>query len=187
MPVRVIVYFMIAFVCPTLPAEEISIPLPKDGAWARYHVTTTHETDALNETSTRSETIRFVGTVVSQNRRSRWVEQEFAGFEESKKNVMKTLVAEEDLKSAWPLADRRRWWHKEADQPAKEVETLGPEFGLFSLVFPGPYNTVKPLKEARTVEYQRGRFEIREGLTGRQEISLQTDGHDIAFTMDYTV
>lgn len=180
-------FSLMAFLGTNLAAEEISIPLPKDGAWARYHVTTTHDTDALNETSTRSETIRFVGTVVSQDRRARWLEQEFSGFEAGKKNVMKTLVAEEDLKSAWLLADRRRWWHKETDQPVNEVETLGPEYGVFSLVFPGPYSTAKPLKESRIVEYQRGRFEIQEGLTGRQEISLQTIDYDMAFAMDYTV
>ena len=178
---------LLTFLGTSLAAEEIAIPLPKDGAWARYHVTTTHEADTRNQTSTRNETIKFVGTAVSDGVRHRWIEQSFGGFEDRTTNVMKTLVAEKVLNSAWPLAADRRWWHKIGDRPVKEVDTLGPEFGVFSLVFPGPYNTAKPINESRTVEYKRGRLEIREGLTGRQEISFQKDNVLRTFVMDYTV
>lgn len=167
-----------------LAAEEV-IPLPKDGAWARYHVTTTHEVGTRSEVNTRKDTFRFVGTVESNRQKHRWVEQSFGGFEGGHTNVMKTLVAEKDLKSAWPLAADRRWWHKAGDQPVTERNTFGPEFGVFSLVFPGPYNTAKPLHEPRVVDYQRGRLDIKEGLTGRQEVSFQDDEHDITFVMNY--
>lgn len=168
-----------------LAADEIAIPFPKDGAWARYHVTTTEGSGAANETRTRKETVRFVGTAETAGRRSRWFEQEF-GLGEGRRNVMKALITEEDLKSPWPLADRRRYWHRIGDEPIGEAETHGPEYAVFCLVFPGPYNTAKLLKEPKTVEYQRGRFEIKEGLSGRQEITFQTFGHEIAFAMDYT-
>ena len=178
---------LLTFLGTSLAAEEIAIPLPKDGAWARYHVTTTHEADTRNQTSTRNETIKFVGTAVSDGVRHRWIEQSFGGFEDRTTNVMKTLVAEKVLNSAWPLAAERRWWHKMGDQPVKEVGTLGPEYGVFSLVFPGSYNTAKPLKEARTIEYQHGRLEIQEGLAGRQDISLQNNAENIRFEIEYKV
>lgn len=170
-----------------LVAEEVTIPLPKDGAWARYHVTTTRKLDTGSETFTRNETIRIVGTVESNGQRHRWIEQSFGGFEDGKTNILKTLVAEKDLESAWPLAANRRWWHKSGDGPVTEGDTLGPEYGVFNLVFPGPYNTAKPLNEMRIVEYQRGRLEIRKGLTGRQKVSFQNNGQDIAYEMNYAV
>ena len=169
-----------------LAEEKIAISLPKDGAWARYHVTTTRAEDAGVEPETRKETIRFVGTVESNGQRHRWIEQSF-GLKDGRTNVMKTLVAEKDLKSAWPLAAERRWHHKAGDQLATECETLGPEYGVFSLVFPGPYNTAKPLHETRVLDYQRGRLEIKEGLAGRQEVSFQDNGQDVAYSMNYTV
>lgn len=167
-------------------AEGVAIPVPKDGAWARYHVMTTQGAEGQTEKRIRQETIRFVGTVESNGQRQRWVEQIFA-LQDGRTNVMKTLIAEKDMKSAWPLAADRRWWCQQGDQPVAESNTFGPEYGVFSLVFPGPYNTAKPFRETRVVEYQRGRLEIKEGLTGRQEVKFQDNGYDQVYLMDYTV
>jgi hypothetical protein len=169
-----------------LAAEEITIPMPKGGAWARYYVTTTREPGSAIETSPRTETIRFAGTVESDGQTHHWLEQSFA-LNDGRTNLMKTRVSEKDLKSDWPLADNRRWWHKGGNQPATECETFGPEYGVFSLVLPGPYSTAKTIHEARRVDYQRGRLEINEALAGRQEFTSKNDEHDLGFEMNFTV
>lgn len=185
-PIVALSVCILAFAGSVAPAEEVSIPLPKDGAWAKYHVTSTNESQTSNQVSTRYETIRFVGIVNSNDQTRRWVEQMFSGVDGNRTNVMKALVSESDLNSAWPLAGKRRWWHKVGDTAVTEVETLGPEFGISSLVFPGPYDIAKSIEEGRTIDYQRGKLELRIALTGEQKYSVPDSNPNRTFVMKYT-
>jgi len=179
----VVVFLALVGLAASARADGTSFPLPADGSWVRYRVTG----DGADGPFTRTETIRFVGTVRKENPPRRWFEQEFGGFSDGRRNFLKIQLSEDEWNSPWPLAERREYWHKEADQPVKRAETLGPEYGLFGLMFPGPYKSTMPLKEPRTIEYQRGQLEIREGLSGRHKITVRADDDDFEYEMHYRV
>lgn len=151
--------------------------LPKDGAWARYYVTMKSES---GRERTLRTTVRFVGTVVKNGERLRWVEigdtveEDEGGRKVDRHYAIKFLISEKDLlTSTNPIRHFVQACHAEVGKRADKIEAnkryreVYDAFNAQSLLFlAGPSKRSKPTARSRTIDYQDGRLKIPSGHTG---------------------
>lgn len=148
-----------------LPAEPPAQPeaaLPKDGAWARYHLAIKKDV-ADNVEDSEKITFAFVGSETHDGEKCRWIE------------VTTTHQSVQCLVSETALRESERPF----DQVVKcrirgrpgDVIEAGPKeahwVGWFAIFLPGMLKAGKPLNEPQRVQYQQGNIDIEKGLSGR--------------------
>lgn len=166
--------FAVLVASPAHSAEQ----LPKDGSWARYYVVL--KSSSGNERTLRT-TVRFVGTVVENGEKHRWVEigdsvEEDAGGgkKETKHYAIKFLISEKALRTASnPIQHFVRARQGEAGKPPEPIvasqrfrEVYDAFNGQSLLFLSGASKSAKMTKHKRTIDYQDGRLSIASGRAG---------------------
>ena len=187
---RLLFYGVAVLFTSAAPAAD---KLPKDGAWARYYVVVSFPNgkEYLSRYS-----IRFVGTVVENGKRHRWIEF-FSDhtIRGGGKSVRKFLLPEKALReSSHPLRQYVRGWKGEPGKTPMPLPTSGPEkeraaIGGTSLLFlPAVLKPSKVTRNPRTVDYQKGRLRMKSGRAGTfRDMIQEADGRVITWKSDYEV
>lgn len=152
--------------------------LPKDGTWARYYAYS--KMPDGKEFASRT-TIRFVGTVVENGKKHRWIEWTLSdvpadgGKKKPVTFVRKFLLPEKALReSSHPLREFVRGWEGYEGKTPRKVPISGEEreIAILSagettlLILPGVLKTTKATGNSRTIDYQQGQLRVASGRAG---------------------
>ena len=164
------------------------IPLPPEGAWARYYHVVTEE--GRPERRNKS-TIKVLGAEEANGRRCRWIEIEWSQDGETGRGVTQYLIPEKTLaESERPLDEAIRAISRDGDGKIvfESLEFVGLS-GTDMLFLPSARKSAKPVEEPQSVDYQSGRLNIPTGLRGDYVFSREakTVKQTQAWTWDYTV
>jgi len=150
--------------------------LPQDGSWITYHMTQTSVRNGVAGTEgTGTLTIRSVGAVLEEGKACRWLEFEYR-FVDGEGNgnsveYVKVLIPVENLKRGQePLDHVVRAWQKFDAKPAMRVEEKMPVFAD-DLILAGPLKDRNKAIQPRFVDYQNGRLELKNVVTGKTDWS----------------
>jgi hypothetical protein len=158
--------------------QESGAKLPSDGAWVRYKVELQGEQDGVPSRNEFVGTISLVGTTTEKEQLCRWVEIETVAFDPKgaprRTHVTKLLIPEmEMLKSNNPLKQAARGWVRVNDEPATPIGPIKFDPGLFvgeSLSWlPGARALLHEVDQPRDIEYQRGKLNGANALSGTRE------------------
>jgi len=150
--------------------------LPKDGTWTKYYMEMKAESPRMMEMSGEF-TIKSVGKVTEDGKSCRWIEIEMQGEEAGKKkhHVIKFLISEESFKPGSKKAPEilRGWKREDADSEVKEIDEMekNPN-GMMAIFFGGNRKDVKKLKDAKAIDYQKGKLKITDGTAGKLSLDL---------------
>jgi hypothetical protein len=150
--------------------------LPKDGTWTKYYMEMKQEAPATKEVIGEF-TLKSVGSVTENGKKCRWIEIEMKAEEGGKKrhSIMKFLVNEKHLKPGSKEAPEvvRGWNRQDTGSEVKELSEMekNPN-GMMSIFFGGHRKDVKTLKDAKVVDYQKGKLKITDGTSGKLEMDL---------------
>jgi hypothetical protein len=165
--------FAVLVASPAHSAEQ----LPKDGSWARYYVVL--KSSSGSERTLRT-TVRFVGTVVENGEKLRWVEigdsveRDEGGKKITRHYAIKFLISEKNLRTASnPIQHFVRAWQGEVGKPAERIDATRRSHEVYdafngqSLLFlAGASKASKATKAKRSIDYQDGRLSIASGRSG---------------------
>lgn len=151
--------------------------LPKDGEWVKFSV----ESDSragLAAGGSGTMTLRSVGTVQEKGETCRWLEMDFDGDTNGTKvrAVMKFLVREKDFKpdAKEPPKVLRGWKMGRAGDNKDDVTELSNEEmspgGPASMFLSTKLKDAKTVKEAKTIDYQKGRLKVESAELGELEM-----------------
>jgi hypothetical protein len=158
--------------------EESRVTLPSDGAWVRYKVQLQDEEEGVVSHDEFVTTISLVGTASDKEQRCRWVEMKSVAFDSkgapSRTHLTKLLIPEtEMLKSNNPLKQAVRGWVRVADEQPSLMVPISWDPGLFvgeSLSWlPGVRAGLREVDKPRDVEYQRGKLNRADAVSGTRE------------------
>lgn len=153
----------------TAHANGLIQKLPKDGSWARYHMTIKDEMPEARE-RTATMTIRSVGVVTEKGERCRWIEFEVRSQDDAEgvDHLYKDLIPEKDLQpDSSSSTGVLRGWHRDDKGEVRELrEPEKSPNGMLAMLLPGSRKAAKKLDEKKTVDYQQGRLECTSRLTG---------------------
>jgi hypothetical protein len=169
--------------------DEWPSRLPRDGAWVRYH----HDYRAFDDKVLPSDdTLSFVGSVIDDGRRCRWVEIKnvLPGEAGERIFITKMLILEAALlDSIDPVSAENvvRTWRRKPDGSVTKLAEP-PRYSIDLLWLPGIGKKMTRTGEKKDIDYQRGRLksatgwkaERRDGRTLQGQISIGT-------AIDYTV
>jgi hypothetical protein len=148
--------------------------LPKDGTWTKYYMEMKSETPGMKEMSGEF-TIKSVGAATEDGKTCRWIEIEMTGEEGGKKkhHVMKFLINEKYFKPGSKAAPEilRGWTRQDTGSEIKELSDMekNPR-GMMSMFFGGNRKDVKKLKDAKLVDYQKGKLKITDGTSAKLDL-----------------
>jgi hypothetical protein len=178
---------LLAAVCATFMsapsfADGLIRKLPKDGSWAKYHVTL----KASNVDHSGTAVLRSVGAVVEKDKACRWIEVEFtpALAAQGAVTIYKLLIPEEHLKAGIdPFDHIVRAWEKEGDEKPRLLDDPSSlDRNLLGAVFHGPLDKEQPLAAEKEFPYQRGKLQTR-GVSGRRRVEFDNLKGTLASTM----
>lgn len=156
-----------------MPKNQTDL-LPKDGAWARFGVTS-DEDGQLGKYA-----VSLVGTLVENGELCRWLEVAEWGDSDDDQNIKKMLIPERELLEGDQFARNsiRAWCgvvDGKEDRKVFGVEEVDLSYGegieFYTLLFPGPRRGASPISERRLISCQKGVFEVLNVLACDQVLS----------------
>lgn len=166
------------------PPAQPGAALPKDGAWARYHVVI-KSTPESAESDTLKVTFAFVGRESHDGKECCWIEVRISPSDKSETMSVKCLVAEQDLReSERPFEHVLKSGRRSPDGNVFDGDDQANRgLGNFVIFLPGPLKAARNLDEPQMVKYQQGNLEIAAGLAG----SYMNSSADDTVTADYSI
>lgn len=152
--------------------------LPKDGSWTKYYC----EAESPQEKFTGTMVVKSVGRTVENGKPCRWIEFAMTRTDGGKerRRVTKLLIDEASLKpgSKKVPAIIRGWKKNAAESRVEELSERDKDpaniNGATWFLFGGSRKTVKTLKQAKTIDFQKGQLKIAEGKSATLEIVPRT-------------
>lgn len=156
--------------------------LPEDGSWVKYAVETKSEVGPQAGNGTMM--LRSVGTATENGEKCRWIEVEFNGEQNGRKQrtILKFLAPEKDLKAGakGPTQVLRGWQKSRFGDTERETKPLSEEEkssnGPIAMFLGGKQAKPATVKEAKTIDYQKGRLKIESAES--RELNLKPGGPD---------
>ena len=157
--------------------------LPPDGSWSRWKVTVVRKESG--EEFSHTLTISSVGTISDGLKTSRWIELKME--ESDVTTIVKLLIPEEDLlKSDNPTKQLLRGWEK----IGSDARTIDPNraqlYAVDLLWLPGPLQMAKRKPEPKVVDIEKGRLEIAESRSGRQDVEISRGDGKATFKTEFS-
>lgn len=156
-------------VASTAQAGGLIHTLPADGSWVKYSMSMKNVGATMIEAS-GTLTVRTVGTVTENGEKCRWIELESLTTQDGKQKsgVMKLLIREKDFAAdAIAAPTILRGWKKSSEKAIAGIDENDKAEKSSSTMFFGKAGTnVKPLKQEKIIDHQKGKLTIASGLTG---------------------
>jgi hypothetical protein len=161
--------------CGTLSAEDPPVELPREGAWARYHV--------VDDDVAFKILIKVLGSEQRIGKMCRWIEIQET-IEDNKETWRFLIPVESLLKSERPLEDAvaAQWLDGDDKLFSESLDSIG-FYGRFLLFLPAMRKNAKTVNVPQTVEYQAGKLTIPSGQQG----VYAWENPNTKFTFEYTV
>jgi hypothetical protein len=145
--------------------DDSALKLPKVGAWARYHASTTRDTgdEALATMILKSLTATEIDGVAC-----RWLESEYFVRDDENHERRKLLIPEETIRTSEKPSDEvLRYLQRDG---TAAVASVPPEnegwMPIDFLYFPGFLKSARQVDDPRTVKHQTGTLEISKAYVG---------------------
>lgn len=162
--------------------------IPKDGSWVKYYMDMKSDGPRKQEMNA-TMTLRAVGSVTENGEKCRWVELQMQGEENGKKRnmIMKFLIREKELKPGAKTTPRIiRGWKKQDDKAVTEISDREKADQTGIAIFFGGAKDAKTVKEAKTIDYQKGQLKIASATRGKPAFNVPGDNAPPGLKYDAT-
>lgn len=153
--------------------------LPKDGTWVEYNIEMKTDGPQMQD-MTGTMKLKSVGSATENGEKYRWFEIEFKGESNGMKQnaVIKALIREKELKAGAKDGIKiLRGWQQTTDggkkmDPKELSETELSANGPIGFFFGTKLTKTKKVKQAKEIQYQKGKLKLTEATTGELNLKL---------------